>query len=174
MFHPTVFDNIKVALENQLYDYDNLDELLVITDRADLLDLALMSREFSLSFKLTGGRHVTAGIVLRSTVKELSDEILETPGGRPGCTLTLRFEMEINDVKVQCPAVEEVLTKIWGADLRPEQSLRFRYGGDETVYLNRVELQFRRQLTEDQMEDLPELLNYLLQSTEELEKLFNL
>lgn len=174
MFHPTVFDNIKVALENQLYDYDNLDELLVITDRSDLLDLALMSREFSLTFKLTGGSHVTAGIVLRSTVKELSDEILETPGGLPGCTLTLRFEMEINDVKVQCPAVEEILTKIWGTELRPVQSLRFRYGEDNPNYNNCVELQFRRQLTEDQMEDLPELLNYLLQSTEELEQLFNL
>lgn len=174
VFHPTIFDNIKIALENQLYDYDNLDELLVITDRADLLDLALMSREFSLSFRLTEGRHVTAGIVLRSSVKELSDEILETPDGRPGCTLTLRFEMEIHNVDVQCPAVEEILTTIWGPELRPVQSLRFRYGEDSSIYNNCVELQFRRQLTEDQMEDLPELLNYLLQSTEELEKLFNL
>ncbi|WP_340021875.1 hypothetical protein MHI24_23165 [Paenibacillus sp. FSL K6-1096] len=174
MFHPTVFDNIKVTLENQLYDYDNLDGLLVITDRSDLLDLALMSREFSLAFKLTGGRHVTAGIVLRSTVKELGDEILETPGGQPGCTLTLRFDMEISDVKVQCAAVEEILTTIWGPELRPVQTLRFRYGAVEPVYQNGVELHFRRLLTEDQMEDLPGLLNYLLQSTEELEKLFNL
>ena len=174
MFHPTIFDNIKVALENQLYDYDNLDELLVITSRTDLLDLALMSREFSLAFKLTGGRYVTAGIVLRSSVKELSDEILETPDGRPGCTLTLLFAMEINDVDVQCPAVEEILNKIWGPELRPVQSLSFRYGEDEPVYQNCVELQFRRLLTEDQMEDIPGLLNYLLQSTEELEKLFNM
>ena len=49
MFHPTVFDNIKIALENQIYDYDNLDGILVVTDRSDLLNLALMSREFSLA-----------------------------------------------------------------------------------------------------------------------------
>lgn len=169
MFHPTVFDNIKIAFENQLYDYDNLDGILVITDRTDLLNLALMSREFSLSFKLTEGRNVTSEVVLLSSVKELSDEILETPGSDPGCGLLLRFYMEIEDVNVQCPAIENVLTAIWGPDFQPVQSLSYLYGQDGDTYNNCIELQFKRQITEDQMEDIPNLLKFLLQSAEELE-----
>lgn len=171
MFHPTVYDNLKIALENQIYDFDNLDGLLVVTDRSDLLDLALMSREFSLSFKLTDGHKVTAEIILQSSLKELSDEILETPDTSPGCRLLLRFYMEIEDVDVQCPAVEDTLTTIWGPDFKPVQSLSYCYGQEEGIYNNCIELQFKRHITEEQMEDLPDLLQFLLQSAGELEKL---
>uniref|UniRef100_UPI00403FB5D9 hypothetical protein n=1 Tax=Paenibacillus sp. FSL H8-0332 TaxID=2954742 RepID=UPI00403FB5D9 len=170
MFHPTVFDNIKIALENQIYDYDNLDGILIVTDRSDLLNLALMSREFSLAFKLTGGLNVTSEILLQSTVKDLGDEILETPGSDPGCSLLIRFYMEIEDVNEQCPAIEEILTRIWGPEFQPVQSLSFRYGQTDDTYNNCVELQFKRQITEEQMEDLPNLLKFLLQSAEELEE----
>lgn len=169
MFHPTVFDNIKIAFENQLYDYDNLDGILMITDRTDILNLAVMSREFTLAFKLTDGFKVTSEVVLLSSVKELSDEILETPGSNPGCSLLLRFYMEVTDPPLQCPAVERILTGIWGPELKPEQSLSFRYGGEEQIYNNCIQLTFKRQITEEQMEDIPNLLAHLLQSAEELE-----
>ncbi|MHA6531078.1 hypothetical protein [Paenibacillus sp. BAC0078] len=171
MFHPTVFDNIKIAFENQIYDYDNLDGILVVTDRSDVLDLALMSREFSLSFKLVNGRNVTSEVVLLSSVKELSDEILETPGSDPGCNLLLRFYMEIEDAEVQCPAIERILAAIWGPELVPVQSLSFLYGQETDTYNNCIELRFKRQINEEQMEDIPNLLNFLLQSAEELEEI---
>ncbi|MDF9843581.1 MULTISPECIES: hypothetical protein [unclassified Paenibacillus] len=169
MFHPTVFDNIKIAFENQLYDYDNLDSILMIKGRTDMLNLAVMSREFTLAFKLTDGFKVTSEVVLLSSVKELSDEILETPGSNPGCSLLLRFYMEVTDPPIQCPAVERILTGIWGPELKPEQSLSFRYGGEEQIYNNCIQLTFKRQITEEQMEDIPNLLAHLLQSAEELE-----
>ncbi|WP_229696148.1 hypothetical protein [Paenibacillus albidus] len=169
LFHPTVFDNLKVAIENQIYDYDNLDGLLLVTDRSDLLDLALMSREFLLSFRLTGSEKVTSQIVLSSTVKDLGDEILENPDTHPGCQLLLRFYLETADVSVQCPAIGQVLTSIWGPEIQPVQSLVFVYGQAENTYRNTVELQFNRQITEDQMEDIPELLQAVLKSAEQLE-----
>ncbi|MFC3748423.1 hypothetical protein [Paenibacillus sp. GCM10012306] len=168
MFHPTVFDNIKIAIENQIYDYDNLDGLLIVTDRSDLLDLALMSREFTLSFQLIGKGNITAEIVLRSSIKELSDEILETPGSNPGCYLLLRFYMQVSDASTTCPAVVSALNTIWGPDLQPVQSLSFIYGQEEVGYHNCIELQFKRQITEEQMEDIPELLKHVLQSAEAL------
>ncbi|NUU59286.1 hypothetical protein [Paenibacillus agri] len=168
MFHPTVFDNIKIAIENQIYDYDNLDGLLIVTDRSDLLDLAIMSREFMLSFQLIGNRNITSEIVLRSSVKELSDEILETPGSDPGCHLLLRFYMQISDASKECPVIASALNTIWGPDLQPVQSLSFIYGQEEDSYHNCIELQFKRQITEEQMEDIPELLKHVLQSAESL------
>ncbi|AIQ51160.1 hypothetical protein [Paenibacillus sp. FSL R7-0331] len=171
MFHPTVFDNIKIAFENQLYDYDNLDGILTISGRTDLLNLAVMSREFTLAFKLTDGMKVTSEVVLRSSVKELSDEIMETPDSDPGCSLLLRFYMEVTDTALECPAIERVLTGIWGPELKPEQSLSFRYGQEEQTYNNCIQLTFKRQITEEQMEDIPSLLTHLLQSAEELESI---
>ncbi|UQZ35312.1 hypothetical protein C2I18_18355 [Paenibacillus sp. PK3_47] len=171
MFHPTVFENIKVSLENQIYDYDNLDGLLTVTDRYDRLDLALMSREFGLSFQLYGAAKVTSELVLRSSVKDLGDEILETPGSNPGCSLLLRFYLDITEPSEQCKAVKNVLSAIWGSDLTPVQTLSFIYGAEDSVYSNIIELQFNRQINEEQMEDLPDLLKFLLQSAEELEKI---
>lgn len=170
MFHPTVFDNIKIAFENQLYDYDNLDGILIITDRTDLLNLALMSREFTLSFKLTDGFKITSEVVLLSSVKELSDEILETPGSDPGCSLELRFYMEVEDVDTECPAIERILSSIWGPELKPVQTLSFSYGAEGSTYHNCVQLEFNRQITEEQMEDIPDLLKHLLQSAKQLER----
>lgn len=169
LFHPTVFDNIKIAFENQIYDYDNLDGILVVTDRSDLLNMALMSREFSLSFQLTAGRKVTAEILLTSTTKDLSDEIMEVPNTDPGCNLSLRFYMEVEDIPNECQAIDSILKAIWGPDFQPVQSLSFIYGQESETYNNCIELQFKRQLTEEQMEDIPNLLSHLLQSAEELE-----
>lgn len=171
MFHPTVFDNIKIAFENQIYDLDNLEGTLMVTDRTDLLDLAIMSREFSLSFQLTEGGNVTAEIVLHSTLKDLGDEILETPDTTPGCNLRLRFYMEIEDDETECLAIQDVLNSIWGPELTPVQSLSFIYGQESETYNNCIELKFKRQITEEQMEDIPNLLKHLLQSVEELESL---
>ncbi|MNE65512.1 hypothetical protein D3C80_1609950 [compost metagenome] len=112
---------------------------------------------------------MTSEVVLLASVKELSDEILETPGSNPGCSLLLRFYMEVTDPPLQCPAVERILTGIWGPELKPEQSLSFRYGGEEQIYNNCIQLTFKRQITEEQMEDIPNLLTHLLQSAEELE-----
>ncbi|MNP67625.1 hypothetical protein D3C76_1634790 [compost metagenome] len=78
--------------------------------------------------------------------------------------------MEVTDTARQCPAIERILTGVWGPELKPEQSLSFCYGAVEGIYNNCIQLSFKRQITEEQMEDIPDLLAHLLQSAEELEK----
>lgn len=76
MFDPTIYDNLKVAFENYLYDLDNLDESIHITHRRDQLELASMSREFTLRFCLRNHTAVTAEVVLRSSLQAIAAEIL--------------------------------------------------------------------------------------------------
>ncbi|MDQ0195075.1 hypothetical protein [Paenibacillus wynnii] len=171
MFHPTVFENVKYAFENQIYDLDNLDGVIEVTDRADLLDLALMSREFRVSFRLKDSEKVTAQVVLFSSIKDLGDEILEVPGASPGCMLLLRFYMEVEDESDQCEDIQNTLFAIWGPDLQPVQTLSFIYEQEQETCNNTIELKFKRQINEDQMEDIPELLKHMIQSAEELETL---
>ena len=77
MFHPTVYENLKVAFENYLYDLDNQEAVITITNREDILDMAVMSRQFTLQFALAGHEEPTAEVRLYSSVADLAAEILE-------------------------------------------------------------------------------------------------
>lgn len=183
MFDPTIYENLKVSFENQLYDLDNLDEEIHIIDRKDSIDLATMSREWTLSFMLTesNAKHnrassnmssCSADIVLSSSVRDFADEILELPKGAAACSLTLRFKLMVQYPHISCPKIEEIISSIWKRNVRPIQKLEAIYGGDERTldatalwipayYRNIVELPFDRRITEEQMEDIP----YFIEST---------
>lgn len=168
MFDPTVFDNLKVALENQIYDLDNLDRRLDITNRIDRLEMAVMSREFVLQFTLPDRKEVSAEIQLTASLKDLAMEILEQPGGKPACSLGLRFSMQLVDVAVQCEKIERILMSIWSPELPPIQTISHIYGLESPIYTNTIELSFNRKISEDQMEDMGELVEHMLQTLQKL------
>ncbi|WP_328802287.1 hypothetical protein T3H97_08705 [Paenibacillus sp. LX16] len=170
MFDPTVFDNLKVAMENTVYDLDNLDSRIDITQRIDRLEMSVMSREFAVQFRLREHPGVTAEIQLKADLNNLAAEILEIKDQTPGCVLLLSFYMEIHEVESQCSRIENILTEIWKPDLRPVQTLSQIYGEKMSTYQNRIELRFSRQINEDQMEDIPELLEHILLTLMELNK----
>ncbi|WP_373228581.1 hypothetical protein [Cohnella sp.] len=168
MFDPTVFENIKVAFENQIYDLDNLAGRIRITNRIDRIEMSIMSREFALQFKLVDQNNVTAEIRLAASLKELAAEILEIPGETPGCSLILRLYLQIEDISKQCERVNEILQSIWNPEETPTQTLSFVYGQDRAVYSNTVEIRFNRKITEDQMGDIPDLIEHVLRTLVEL------
>jgi hypothetical protein len=168
MFDPTVFDNLKVAFENQLYDLDNLDKEITIVSRHDRLEMATMSREFRLGFTLRANANVTAEICLDASLSDLADEILEEPEKNPGCTLRLFFYMTVEDPDTECPLIESILTQIWTPPSRPEQTLQYTYDKQQKHYQNTAEVHFDRKVNENQMEDLPNLIDHILDSLEAL------
>ncbi|EHS58510.1 hypothetical protein [Paenibacillus sp. Aloe-11] len=170
MFDPTVFDNLKVAIENAVYDLDNLDSRIEITQRIDRLEMSVMSREFAVQFRLREHPSVTAEIHLKADLNNLAAEILEIEDQIPGCGLLLRFNKEIHEIETQCNRIEDILTEIWKPDLRPVQTLSLIYGEKAATYQNRIELRFSRQINEEQMEDIPELLEHILLTLMELNK----
>lgn len=168
MFDPTVFDNLKVAFENQLYDLDNLDKEIAIVSRHDRMEMATMSREFRLGFTLLENAEVTAEICLEASLRDLADEILEEPEKNPGCTLRLFFYMTVEEPDTECPVIESILTQIWTPPSRPEQTLQYTYDRKQKHYQNKVEIRFDRKINENQMEDLPNLIDHILDSLEAL------
>ncbi|MFP7493136.1 hypothetical protein SFC66_05040 [Terribacillus saccharophilus] len=168
MFDPTVFDNLKVAFENQLYDLDNVDEEITIVSRHDRMEMADMSREFRLGLTLRENAEVTAEICLEASLRDLADEILEAPDTNPGCRLRLFFYMTVESPDTECPVIESILTKIWTPPTRPEQTLQYVYDKQQKHYQNTVEVRFDRKINEDQMEDLPNLIDHILDSLEAL------
>jgi hypothetical protein len=170
MFDPTVFDNLKVAFENQLYDLDNLAGQMRIINRVDRLDLSVLSREFALRLKLADHGSVHAEIRLEASLKDLATEILEMPGDTPGCALGLRFYLDVEDVTGQCQRIQQILQDIWQPESPPVQTLSFVFGEDRVIYMDTVELKFHRQINEEQMADIPELIEHVLHTLAALEE----
>ncbi|WP_413374748.1 hypothetical protein [Alkalihalobacillus sp. 1P02AB] len=173
MFDPTVFDNLKIGFENYLYDLDNLDGEIKIINRRDVLEMATMAREFSLAFQLTEEKEVTAELLLKADLNQLALEILEAEGSDPGCQLILQFFVELVDVESQCFLIEKELQKIWGHGIQLNQQLSYLYKKQPKVIQNRVEVFFKRLINEEQMNDIPGLVDHILLTLQKLEKVIN-
>lgn len=171
MFDPTVFENLKVAFENRLYDLDTLDRKIDITNRIDRLDMAVMSREFTLQFKLAERPEAFAEIQLTASLKELAAEILELKGEEPACTLRLRFHMQVRNMDEQCREVEQIMQRIWEPELAPTQTISYLFGAEEPIYTNVIELNFNRKISEEQMDDIRDLVKHMLQTLKKLGEL---
>ncbi|WP_169082132.1 hypothetical protein [Paenibacillus sp. PL91] len=168
MFDPTVFENLKVAFENQIYDLDTLDRKVDIINRVDRLELAVMSREFALQFTLAGRSEVSAEIQLTATLKDLAAELLELKGETPACTLRLRFYMQVHQVEEQCKQAEQAIQRIWEPEIAPTQTISYLFGAESPSYSNVIELGFNRKISEEQMDDIPELTQHVLQTLAKL------
>lgn len=170
MFDPTVFDNLKVAIENELYDLDNLNRVIDITARRDRLDMAVMARELSLSFRLAADRRVEAELLLDTSLRDLAAEILERPGEAAACGLRFRFHLEMNvaGADAVCGEIERCVMDIWLPEDKPLQTLSRIYGDDTGRCRNCVELGFGRRIGEEQMDDIPELAQHAIRTLEAL------
>ncbi|WP_227937960.1 hypothetical protein [Alkalihalobacillus deserti] len=164
MFDPTIFENLKVAMENHVYDLDNVTGQIEVTNRKDRLEMSVMSREFALEFNLVNQKEVSAEIILLASLKDLAAEILETPIVNPGCTLLIRFYKPIINVTLECRQIQTLVQRIWNQEIEPTQTLSFTYGEANNLYDNQIEIKFNRQINEDQMADIPELVDHVMQT----------
>lgn len=171
MFDPTIFDNLKVALENELYDLDNLDQAVHITNRIDRLELSTMSRVFMLRFELTGEKRISAELELTASMQELAAEILELSGENPGCLLCLRYIMQMKDT-VLCSEVERIMAEMW-PEQKTVQQISYVYGS-ESMMTNTVEINFNRKINENHMRDMPELVRYMMEAAKRLGEVMEL
>lgn len=171
MFDPTIFENLKVALENIIYDLDNLDGKVLVTGRSDRLDMAVMSREFNIRFDLVPATGVTAEIRLEAFLKDLAAEILEMSGDVPGCALSLRFYKEMGEGQSACNAIKELMNVIWEPQVPPIQTLSYVFGDHPAVLSNRIELKFPHKINENNMSDLPSLVDHVIRTIEELARI---
>lgn len=171
MYDPTIFENVKVAFENHVYDLDNIDQKITIKNRMDRMDLAVLARDFAIQFKVVGLQNITAEIILTASLKDLAGELLEMPGEDPGCVLCLRFMKHVQHVKNQCNQIEKSLNSIWEDDIELTQTLSFEYGQDPSNYLNNIELKFKEKINEAHMEDIPGFLYHVLKTVEVLDRI---
>ncbi len=162
MYDPTVFENLKVAFENRVYDFDTIDREIKLTNRSDQMDFAILSRIFAIQFTLFHLEDVSAEIILEASLRDLADEILEAPEGNSGCSLTVRFLKRVQHETEQCSLIEDSLRDIWENEVLVVQTLSFLYGEGERGYLNTIDVKFRTKINEENMSEIPDFLQSIL------------
>ena len=164
MYDPTIFENLKVAFENQVYDLDNLDRKITITNRIDRMDFSILARDFAVQFTLVNQPDVTAEIVLGASVEDLAGEILELPGKNFGCSLLLRFNKSVQNVAIQCKQIEQGLNAIWEDEIELTQILSFVFEQEASSYLDSIEVKFKSKMNEGHMDDIADFLEHVLET----------
>lgn len=170
MFDPTIYDNLKVVLEGELYDRD-LAGSIVISNRSDLIDLARMSRAFQLAFRLRDSLHHQVTVSLSATTQELFGEIMEVEDASTGCHLAMTFHSQLvignqQDWINQCGVIRLKLEAIWGSAVRMKQALvaSLQADGQPDAYECQTDCVFIRKITEEQINDLPSLVDSIVES----------
>lgn len=160
MFDPTVFDNLKVIIEGAIYDLD-LDGELQVVNRRDLVDLANMSRLFSMDIAVSA--EMLGRIELSSNLDNISGELLKRLD-RPGCSVTVSFFQEIKRsslIKEKLEQWKKEIQGIWGESWEIELSSTETLDPDQPLKLSAT-IRFDRLFYEDNIDDLEELLPYMM------------
>ncbi len=167
MFDPTIFENIKVVLEGEIYDIDLSGEILV-TNREDRVDLAKMARKFIMQFKLANAiKDILSEIHLSVDTEDLMKEISEIKNDlKPGCEIIVTFILKIIEPKRECEIIRNKLNKIWGHRPSINQKVFFYFGesGIDGEYFDEITLSFGRKIDEDNIEDISRLVKYTIQT----------
>ncbi|MBD0379395.1 hypothetical protein ICC18_04540 [Paenibacillus sp. WST5] len=164
VFDPTIYENVKVVLEGAVYDLDLAGEILV-TRRADLIDLSSMSRTYAIEFTKKTYRPSKAEINLHVHLSDLAAEILENPAASPGCTLEVMLFTKVNQPELECPVIEKQLRMIWNHRPQITQQLSFTFDAKSpSCYNNQITLSFGRKIDESHIDDFPKLIDCAVDS----------
>lgn len=165
MFDPTAYENIKVVLEGAIYDLD-LNGEIVIDKRDDIVNLATMSRSYSILFHLNQKNYQSkTSLTLTSDVQQLAGEILEEHALYPYyASLIIRFYTTVTNPELEQPLIEKKLKKVWG--LFNHCSVKFVYSFenykerkfDATIILPPIKI------TEEFIDVMDEILHNIVQT----------
>ncbi|MEX2416257.1 MAG: hypothetical protein WD424_08930 [Paenibacillaceae bacterium] len=171
VFDPTIYDNLKVVLEGELYDRD-LSEHIQIVDRSDLVDLAIMSRMFIMRFQIPNHPEFVAEIKLHAGAEDLAGEIVEVNNPTIGCRIQVGYRVRLTGDYIAAEEashkIRKHLVKIWGEDMVIGQELCFfpNVLKDVPIYECRSTIEFGRKITEEQIGDIPRLVDHLIMSVQ--------
>ncbi|APH04685.1 hypothetical protein [Bacillus weihaiensis] len=158
MFDPTVFDNLKVVIEGYIYDLD-LEKELSVTNRSDIVDLATMSRRYSLTFVSSQFRKTYVTIEISMDQEQLAGELLQTIT-EPGCHVVVSFVEEARSQDYD-ELFYRKLKKCWGNSHNIHLILMKEKTNTTTKYIHNFNVDFINSFGENNLE---KLLNIVDQS----------
>ena len=158
---------MKVVFEGALYDRDNRGEIIIM-DRNDMVNLAKMSRQFEVMFQLPESR-VWAKIEMKSNMVNLAAELLSSIQNeqQAGCYLKLKFVIEKTEV-LNFQELKNILMDVWGDAREISVNTYNNPLEKEKNQLTILTVSFGRLITEEQIEDLFEMTDFMITTLEQL------
>ncbi|MEH7125404.1 hypothetical protein V7122_22545 [Bacillus sp. JJ1532] len=170
MFDPTAFENMKVVIEGALYDRDLAGDIIII-DRNDFINTAKLSRRYEVTFSNQhDAEHLHCSIIMEAGLENLAAELLPAVQSDrlSGCHLFVKFlTMHPNELKI-FQQIEKGLKEIWGQDRTIKQSIICDPFVNEDWIKNETIISFNRLVSEDQMDDLVIMTDYMIDSLDRL------
>jgi hypothetical protein len=174
LFDPTAFENIKVVIEGEIYDRDLSGEIAVI-DRNDWINTAKLSRKYEICFRLEASKapRLSATMVLEAGLEHLSAELLGHSDHLAGCIASIRFNLQHPDDDDIYKSVQNVLESIWGKGRAIKQAALIPPFETAAMVENKATVSFNRLIYEDQIDDLSEMVQYMVESLKKLKQVIN-
>jgi hypothetical protein len=145
----------------------------LVINREDLVDLANLSRTFNLAFllKQSNSRKLFAELKIQAGLKNLAAELLEMDQSSTiaGCVVTVIFHLTHANEEELFLNIQEILEGIWGRDRKIEQAVKINPIKKSDTIDNEATVHFNRLIREDQVEDLGEMIDYVVLTLKQLE-----
>ncbi|WNB93771.1 hypothetical protein [Bacillus sp. NEB1478] len=174
MFHPSVYDNLKVVLEGVVYDSDFSGEIEII-DRKDIVDFAVIEKSISLSFIVLGiSDSINGKIILSTNLEKLATEKLQDIPENAGCNLSIQIETPVYEIETDCKQLQLILRKWTTGEIKGkiEQKLTYIYGESRNVFNNTVSIEIEKPVTEDDTDRFSAVLGHVIASIKEFNQYF--
>lgn len=173
MFDPTVYDNLKVVLEGQVYDLD-FSNVIMITERQDIVDLASMSRKFMMAFKLSNNQfsYPYAQIVLETSLTNLKNEMLDNNPDAVNCKISVHFFLKAKADLFQHEDITKYLFNLWGDEITIKQKVYYHYPNMDENY-NKISVQMLQGINENNINDISTIIQHTIQSLQQFTLRYN-
>jgi hypothetical protein len=171
MFDPTAYENMKVVINGYFYDMD-LEGKISIIDRNDIVNLAKLSREYSVQFQLKDAcEEYLATFCLKADLENLTAELLNLKSvpNRIGSLVELEFVVYHPNEPIYFNKIHDQLQQIWGEKRTIQQQVHFNPFANTHVIENRITIDFNRIIIEEQIDDLLVIGNYMIETLTWLE-----
>lgn len=178
MFDPTAFENMKVVLEGAIYDRDLIGDILVI-GRDDIVNLSTMARKYKIELEMKESEStilVTGGFELYASLENLSSELLQgnLNEAHSGCEVDLFISIPRKLHSIEVDSISKELENVWGSQRTITLTTSETVSKKEQPLSNSTfEISFGRLIKEEQMDDLEDMVEYLLQSLQIVEDSVN-
>jgi hypothetical protein len=166
MFDPTAYENMKVVVEGYLYDKD-FDGEISISERNDVINIAKLSREYSISFQLkeTNKEHF-AIIRIKAGIENFAAELLpvQIEPNHIGSFVELEFVVHHPHKEDFYTLIQTELQHLWGEKRTIQQQVRFNPISSSESIENRIMVHFNRLVLEEQIDDLKAICDHMIET----------
>lgn len=175
MFDPTAFENMRIVMEGLVYDKD-LDGDIIVLDRNDIFNSSKLSRNYTITFRLKNQQNAKMMFELSADLQNLSAELLGSVKKEKwiGATVYIHLFLRHKQNEAIYPLLQQLVEDIWGKDLKVRQEISFQPLETEQTIMNHITIDFNRLITEEQIDDLITMMEFMEKTLVELQSLDSL